>query len=318
MRIPGQPLPKMQVQFDVRKVRSNTQVRSSSGSSKRHPLVQVVGVASAPGHPVRGYWRECERWRAMGQAASSRSSAPRSRRRACRDGGHDLALYGRDASTHRRRATPSVVCFPETTAEVQACVRAARRHGRPFVARGLGHRAGRRRGAARRRRGHRHDADGPHPRRSTPTPGWRGCEPGVLNLDLTRAVAPPRAALRARPVEPAGVLDRRQRRQQLGRAALPRRRRDHRRTCWPSRSCCPTARSRCSAASTPSPTGSTCAACSSAARARSASPPRIAVRLVPIPPVVRHAAARLHDARRPRPRPCRRSSPPASCPRPSR
>ena len=31
-----------------------------------------------------------------------------------------------------------VVCFPLSTAEVQACVRVARRHGRPFVARGSG------------------------------------------------------------------------------------------------------------------------------------------------------------------------------------
>ena len=53
-------------------------------------------------------------------------------------------------------------------------------------------------------------------------------EPGVLNLDLSRAVAAPRPPLRARPVEPAGVLDRRQRGQQLRRAALPGLRRDER------------------------------------------------------------------------------------------
>ncbi|MCU1460655.1 MAG: putative oxidase [Acidimicrobiales bacterium] len=47
-----------------------------------------------------------------------------------------LELYARDASIIRGRA--EVVCFPLTTEEVQACVRVARRHGRPFVPRGSG------------------------------------------------------------------------------------------------------------------------------------------------------------------------------------
>src|SRR5436190_3141239 len=47
-----------------------------------------------------------------------------------------LELYARDASIIRGRA--EVVCFPVSTEEVQACVRAARRHGRPFVPRGSG------------------------------------------------------------------------------------------------------------------------------------------------------------------------------------
>ncbi len=48
----------------------------------------------------------------------------------------ELTLYRRDASNMSGRA--AVVCFPLTTEEVQACVLAARRHGRPFVARGSG------------------------------------------------------------------------------------------------------------------------------------------------------------------------------------
>ena len=53
-----------------------------------------------------------------------------------RDGALERSLYERDASDIRGDA--AVVCFPLDTAEVQACVRAARRHGRPFVARGAG------------------------------------------------------------------------------------------------------------------------------------------------------------------------------------
>lgn len=48
----------------------------------------------------------------------------------------ELALYAKDASVLTGRAGP--VCFPTSTAEVQACVRIARRHGRPFTPRGAG------------------------------------------------------------------------------------------------------------------------------------------------------------------------------------
>jgi glycolate oxidase len=48
----------------------------------------------------------------------------------------ELSLYRRDASN--MQGSTSVVCLPETTAEVQACVRIANRHGVPFVARGSG------------------------------------------------------------------------------------------------------------------------------------------------------------------------------------
>ena len=44
----------------------------------------------------------------------------------------------RPGRVDRSPGAPAVVCFPTTTAEVQACVRVARRHGRPFVARGAG------------------------------------------------------------------------------------------------------------------------------------------------------------------------------------
>ena len=48
----------------------------------------------------------------------------------------ELGLYGRDASNIGGSA--GAVCFPTSTAEVQACVRAAYRHRVPFVARGAG------------------------------------------------------------------------------------------------------------------------------------------------------------------------------------
>jgi glycolate oxidase len=48
----------------------------------------------------------------------------------------ELGLYGRDASVITGAA--AVVCFPLTTDEVAHAVRIARRHGRPFVARGSG------------------------------------------------------------------------------------------------------------------------------------------------------------------------------------
>ena len=46
-------------------------------------------------------------------------------------------------------------------------------------------------------------------------------QPGVTNLEVSRAVAPARSLLRARSFQPAGVHDRRQRRRELRRRALP-------------------------------------------------------------------------------------------------
>jgi glycolate oxidase len=102
-----------------------------------------------------------------------------------RDGVAELSLYRRDAG--HMTGTASVVCFPVSTAEVAACVRAACAAGVPFVARGSG--TGLAGGAV--------PPDGavvisltkmdrirsvdPEARRA-----W--VEPGVLNLDLSRAV----------------------------------------------------------------------------------------------------------------------------------
>src|SRR5207302_1834519 len=101
----------------------------------------------------------------------------------------ELALYRRDASVIEGEA--GVVCFPRTTEEVQAVVRAARRHGRAVVPRGSG--TGLAGGAV-------PVSDGPPPVVVVTTKmdaiidvdaqdrvAW--VQPGVLNLDLSRAVA---------------------------------------------------------------------------------------------------------------------------------
>src|SRR5439155_796377 len=98
----------------------------------------------------------------------------------------ELDLYARDASIISGRA--EVVCFPLTTEEVQACVRVCQAHGRPFVPRGSG--TGLAGGAVpvgdpvvivttKMTRILEVDAD--------ERVAW--VEPGVLNLDLSRAVA---------------------------------------------------------------------------------------------------------------------------------
>ncbi|HET6964689.1 MAG TPA: FAD-binding protein, partial [Acidimicrobiales bacterium] len=100
----------------------------------------------------------------------------------------ELGLYGRDASMIVGQA--SVVCFPLTTEEVAEAVSICRRHGRPFVARGSGTGL----------------AGGATPAGDVPPVvivttkmnrilevdpesrlAW--VQPGVLNLDLSRAVA---------------------------------------------------------------------------------------------------------------------------------
>src|SRR4051794_4275011 len=98
----------------------------------------------------------------------------------------ELALYGRDAGVAEGRA--AAVCFPRAAHEVAAAVRVARRHGRPFVARGSG--TGLAGGAT--------PLDDPLVIVTTQMDrvleidaeartAW--VEPGVLNLDLSRAVA---------------------------------------------------------------------------------------------------------------------------------
>ena len=98
----------------------------------------------------------------------------------------ELAFYSRDAGVGRGRA--AAVCFPRTGAEVASIVRVAARHDRPFVARGSG--TGLAGGAT--------PVDDPVVIVTTQMNrileidaderiAW--VEPGVLNLDLTRAVA---------------------------------------------------------------------------------------------------------------------------------
>jgi glycolate oxidase len=103
-----------------------------------------------------------------------------------RTGAIELGLYGRDASSIAGSA--GVVCFPRTTTEVRDVVRAAVRHGTPFVARGSG--TGLAGGAT--------PLDGALVVSLTkmnrilevdPVNRLAWVEPGVLNLDLTRAVA---------------------------------------------------------------------------------------------------------------------------------
>jgi glycolate oxidase len=101
---------------------------------------------------------------------------------------HELELYGHDASIVTG-GDAVVVCFPLTTAEVQSCVRLARKHGRPFTARGAG--TGLAGGAV--------PLGGPvvvvttkmnHIASVDPDERVAWVEPGVINLDLTRALAP--------------------------------------------------------------------------------------------------------------------------------
>ena len=98
----------------------------------------------------------------------------------------ELALYARDAGVAVGRA--EAVCFPRTATEVAAAVRVARAHGRPFVARGSG--TGLAGGAT--------PLDDPVVIVTTQMNrvlevdaearvAW--VEPGVLNLDLSRAVS---------------------------------------------------------------------------------------------------------------------------------
>ena len=103
-----------------------------------------------------------------------------------RVGAAELSLYRRDASNFDGQA--SVVCFPTSTAEIQAAVLACVRHDAPYVARGSG--TGLAGGAtplggavvislAKMNRILSVDAEARQ--------AW--VEPGVLNLDLSKAVA---------------------------------------------------------------------------------------------------------------------------------
>jgi glycolate oxidase len=100
----------------------------------------------------------------------------------------ELALYGRDASTITA-GSAAIVCFPTSTDEVQACVRACHDAGRPFVPRGSG--TGLAGGAV--------PVGRPVVIVTTkmdrilsidPDDRVAWVEPGVINLDLSRALAP--------------------------------------------------------------------------------------------------------------------------------
>jgi glycolate oxidase len=99
----------------------------------------------------------------------------------------ELALYGKDASV--LSGTPAVLCHPVNGPEVQEIVRICRRHDRPFLARGSG--TGLAGGAvpvgqpviiAMSKMNRILEVD------TVDRVAW--VEPGVLNLDLTRDLAP--------------------------------------------------------------------------------------------------------------------------------
>jgi glycolate oxidase len=100
----------------------------------------------------------------------------------------ERTLYGRDASM-LRGDVPTVVCFPQTTAEVQGIVRLCTRHEVPFVTRGSG--TGLAGGAVPVGEGVVIATTKMTAIRSIDTDervAW--VEPGVVNLDLSRACAP--------------------------------------------------------------------------------------------------------------------------------
>ena len=131
-------------------------------------------------------------------------------------------------------------------------------------------------GPSARRRGHdRHDEDEPRAVGGPSQPAGLG-RAGGAQPRPHRGRHALRPALRPRPQQPAELLDRRQRRQQLRRAALPVRRRHDVRTSSDWKWYCPTARSLFWVARSRSPTVTTCAVRSSAVRACAASPPRCA------------------------------------------
>ena len=127
----------------------------------------------------------------------------------------ELRTYECDGLTGHR-AVPQAVVLPRSTEEVQAAVRVCREHGAPFVARGAG--TGLSGGAVPVAEGIVIGLARMNRILEVDVPNRRvRVQPGVTNLDVTRAVAAPRALLRPRPLEPAGVHDRRQRRRELRR-----------------------------------------------------------------------------------------------------
>ena len=152
---------------------------------------------------------------------------------------NDMLTYESDGLA-RLKATPGCVVLPDTAAEVQQIVRLCHEHNIPFIARGHG--TGLSGGAL-----PRPDAvligvveAEPRHRRRHPEPAHHG---RAWRHQPRRHAArgAERLLLRARPVEPADLLDRRKRRRKFRRRALPEIR-VHRAPCARrSKPCCPTA-----------------------------------------------------------------------------
>ena len=119
-----------------------------------------------------------------------------------------------------RRAVPQAVVLPRTTAEVRAAVRVCHATRHPVRRPRSRHRPLRRRGAGCRGDRDRPGAHEPHPRGRRAQPAGAGAA-GRRQPGRHPGGGAARPLLRPRPVEPAGVHDRRQRRRELRRRALP-------------------------------------------------------------------------------------------------
>ena len=144
---------------------------------------------------------------------SSARATPSARRASC------ARTSATDCSGYRIR--PRIVVLPATTEEVAACVRLAREH--ELADRAARRRDGalRRRAAGRRRHRHRHVA---HERASSRSICVNRAHARAAGRDQPRHLQAPRAArllLRARSVVAERVHDRRQRRREFRRRALP-------------------------------------------------------------------------------------------------
>ena len=232
---------------------------------------------------VAGSWQSTGRWPAVGSRASVPLPHPWTNvsssefARICRPGGRaaravQLLTYECDALPHLRE-TPALVVLPGSAAEVQARRAAVRQRGRALRRARARHRPLGRRAAGAGRRRHQPRPAQSRARRRHPQPPRHGRAGRHQPRDHAagRAV---RLLLRARSVEPAGVLDRRQRRRELRRRALSEIRL-HRAPRARGRSGAARTASWCrSAARCPMRPGRICSACSSAAKARSPSSPK--------------------------------------------
>ena len=169
-------------------------------------------------------------------AAPAAAHAPTlGRRRRCSPTGSQAAHLRVRRAGRTTRSPRRSSCCREHRSRSPTVVRACADAGVPFVARGSG--TGLSGGAL-------PHADGVLVVTSRmrdilevdpPTSG-PSCEPGVINLRRHHGRRAARLLLRARPVQPAGLLDRRQRRRELRRRALPEVRLHHqpraRRSSW--------------------------------------------------------------------------------------